>query len=734
MGVRREGGSLTPLTIVLIYVMIGGLWIAFSDRVVVELFRDPVALTRAQTVKGWLYILATALLLYGLIQRHASHLRRAQQEIACREQQYRRIIETAQEGICLLDAACVIRFINARLATMLGYAPAQLLARPIGDVLDDSEREAICERLSRQRVGDTIDVQLRRQDGAVLWALASLSPYPGGDGTPAGLLMMLTDITERQYATAKLREANRALTVLTAINEAIIRTSEEQALLDEVCRLIVEEGGYHMAWVGMAAQDGEQRIHPVAWSGYNADFLKRVHVTWDESEFGMGPTGIAVRTGQHQVVHNILTDPAYAPWRVLAQERGYAATMAMPLKANGTPFGSITLYSTRADAFDEQEQTLLVELANDLAYGITALRTRRARQQVQAELEEERALLASAVDLFPFPIVFLTPQGKVFRANTYSREMLRVQPGQDWKAIHMLTPETRTPIAEERRPYRLAMRGETVAGQEMITVLPDGREVPLLVFAVPVKLRGQSVAMVLGLQDISALKEADRAKDRFLAVLSHELRTPLSNILGWVREARDTPDITEEALQVIQRNAEIQHAMLEDLLDVSRILHGRLILRRAPLDLWRLVEDSVEHVRAHAHDQGISIALHPPVHPLHVVGDSKRLRQVFDNILQNGIKFIEHGGVITVSGRRDDHRAEINICDTGIGIPAEDVPTLFTPFSDVSRKSGGLGLGLILVKGIIELHGGSVHAESAGPGQGSIFTISLPLLPVSGGT
>ncbi|MEH2256294.1 hybrid sensor histidine kinase/response regulator [Nostoc sp.] len=228
---------------------------------------------------------------------------------------------------------------------------------------------------------------------------------------------------------------------------------------------------------------------------------------------------------------------------------------------------------------------------------------------------------------------------------------------------------------------------------------------------------------------------ANRIKDEFLAVLSHELRSPLNPILGWAKllQSRKFDEASlNKALKTIERNAKLQAQLIEDLLDVSRILQGKLSLNMIPVDLVSTFEAAMEtvHLAAEAKTIAIETMLDPTVGK--VLGDSARLQQVFWNLLSNAVKFTETEGKINVQLQRIDAEAQITISDTGKGIHPDFLPHVFDYFrqgdSTTTRRFGGLGLGLAIARHLIEMHGGTVGAESAGEEQGAIFTVRLPLI------
>lgn len=238
-------------------------------------------------------------------------------------------------------------------------------------------------------------------------------------------------------------------------------------------------------------------------------------------------------------------------------------------------------------------------------------------------------------------------------------------------------------------------------------------------------------------QEQAAREAADRAngiKDEFLAILSHELRTPLNPILGWVQLLRTRQfdaARTAEALSTIERNAKLQMQLVDDLLDIAKILRGKLTLEPQPIDLSAIVSAAIETVQTAANAK--SIVLHAVLPEIgQVMGDEGRLQQVVWNLLSNAIKFTPTGGQVTIQLEQVGNEAVITVSDTGKGITPDFLPHLFESFrqedASTTRKYGGLGLGLAIVRQLVEAHGGTITADSAGEGQGATFTVRLPVL------
>ncbi|MBN1890266.1 MAG: response regulator [Thermoflexales bacterium] len=204
--------------------------------------------------------------------------------------------------------------------------------------------------------------------------------------------------------TAELVKANRAYRALGECNQAMLHAADEDELLHKVCRIIQQECGYRLVWIGLAEHDEAKTVRPVAQSGYEEGYLEKVKVSWAENERGQGPTGTAIRSGQAVVNRDALANPAYGPWREEALKRGYASSAAVPLVSGGRALGALNVYAAEADSFTPGEVSLLAEIAQDLAYGLESLRVRRERDQVEKALRESQARYRGLFEHSPLPM------------------------------------------------------------------------------------------------------------------------------------------------------------------------------------------------------------------------------------------------------------------------------------------------------------------------------------------
>ena len=239
-----------------------------------------------------------------------------------------------------------------------------------------------------------IDHRIIRSDGTERVVHEQGEVIFDAGGKPERMIGTVQDITELKRSERALQNANRALHTLSRCNETLVHARNETELLDDICRTVVEAGGYRMAWVGYAGQEPDRRVQPISRAGHDAGYVDHVQASWADDEHGRGPVGRAIRHGATVIVHDVAADPAFAPWREEALRRGYRSVIALPLRMNSAAFGCLAIYSGETNRFDDEEVYLLEEMAEDLGYGIRALRTQVEHEKAAAR---ERKLLLETI-------------------------------------------------------------------------------------------------------------------------------------------------------------------------------------------------------------------------------------------------------------------------------------------------------------------------------------------------
>jgi PAS domain S-box-containing protein len=271
----------------------------------------------------------------------------------------------------------------------LAVPPDQIIGRKVEDILPKAVAQQ-CMRYIRQALA-TGERQVFEYDLALRGNRGFYEARVVVSG-PDEVLTIVRNITEKKRAERELFHANRALRTLSECDQALTRASEEPGFLRAVCKILTEIGGYRMAWIGVAENDADKRVKPVAQAGDAEGYLEKVTISWGENEHGQGPTGRAIRARKPVISADMLNDPSYAPWRELALKSGFASSVALPMMAVGHVLGALNVYSEEPDAFDPQEVGLLSKLANEVGYGILSLRARVDREQTERALEHERNL------------------------------------------------------------------------------------------------------------------------------------------------------------------------------------------------------------------------------------------------------------------------------------------------------------------------------------------------------
>jgi len=371
--------------------------------------------------------------------------------------------------------------------------------------------------------------------------------------------------------------------------------------------------------------------------------------------------------------------------------------------------------------------------------------------RLEREVAHQSARLQAIVDLVDEGIAVLDAQNRLVFVNDAGRRLLGFSDGMsldDRAREAPLLDAGERPLPREAYPSARGLRGEMVDDVPLIVDHPDGTRRHVRISAHPLRRPDGSVeAALVTWKDVTAetrsrreleaaretAESASRLKDQFLAALSHELRTPLQPILGWtvvLRRHRGLDDVTARALEAIHRNIRQQVRLVDDLLDLSRIVHGKFTLRFETVDLREAVRTAAEAFEESASLKRVRMAIALPREPLLVWGDGARLQQITTNLVSNAIKFTPAGGRVAVRLSTRGERVRLDVEDTGEGIAPADLPHIFEAFRQAKDpRAGGLGLGLDLVRRLTELHGGRVQVRSEGAGRGATFIVDLPLAP-----
>jgi PAS domain S-box-containing protein len=555
----------------------------------------------------------------------------------------------------------------------------------------------------------------------------------------------------------RLNAAVRAQELLSRCNELVIRADDERRLLEDVCRLLVDTGGYRMAWVGFAepqTEDGRRPVRPVAEAGFGAGYLESLQVSWDDSDSGRGPTGSAIRSGRPAVFQDILRDPRFAPWRERARQRGYASSVALPLATGGRPFGALNIYSSRPRAFLPAEVDLLNRLCGDLAFGINSLRDSAALRDAEAAAHDSEYRVRLLLESTAEAIIGVDAETRIVFANAAALRTLGMDSpdGLLGRPLHAALHTEQAgvgPIASASCPLCQAITaGRPVHGEDLLLTAREAEGgMPIEYWSHPVVNQDALSGAVVTFLDISERRTAEaqyRQAQKMEVVgqltggIAHDFNNLLAVVMGNLEllEERLPSDGAErtlvtQALKAADRGA----ALTGRLLAFSRRQH----LRPQLVDLNAQIGEVVGLMRRTLGERvEIETRLGPALWPCRI--DPGQFESAVLNLAVNARDAMPNGGIVTIGTENivlDRPRqtrpqtlgpgryVRVTVADTGEGMPADVAARAFEPFFTTKGLGKGSGLGLSMVYGFARQSGGSVEIASE-PGRGTEIRLYFP--------
>ncbi len=630
------------------------------------------------------------------------------EELRRRERELADFIENASMGLHWVGADGTILWANQAELDLLGYTREEYIGRSITEFHDDSEViNDILSRLTNRETLHDYEARLKCKDGSVRHVLIN-SNVMWDEDKFVHTRCFTRDITERKRAEEELQKSKRQLEELLSREQKARAEAERQR---DFTRLVLE--GAPIAIGVMEGPDHRfalvNRVTCELTGLTEEQFIGRPHAkVVPEADTVVGPILDRVYTTGTSVTDEIEVE-------LQTGRRHLLVTWTALPGQNGQP--DSVLY---------------------LSLDITD------RKKMEGRIRESEAQLRTLADAVPQLVWMAEPDGHIFWYNQRWYEYTGTTPeqmeGWGWQSVH--DPEILPGVVKR---WKASLETGEPFEMEFPLKGADGVFRWFLTRVNPLRVSQGRIMRWFGTNtDVDEqrrtseeLREANRLKDEFLATVSHELRTPLTAILGWshlLRAGQLDKKSGISALETIERNARAQVQLIDDLLDVSRIITGKLRLDVRQVDPSSFIEPAIEalHPAAEAKDVRIQKVMDTGV--VSVAGDPARLQQVAWNLLSNAIKFTPKGGKVQVRLERINSHIEIAVSDTGIGIKPEFLPHVFERFRQADQKTtrqhGGLGLGLAIVRHLVELHGGTVEADSPGEGQGTTFVVKLPIVPV----
>jgi PAS domain S-box-containing protein len=683
--------------------------------------------------------------------KFAAEHERATQALRQSEARFVAFAAAAFEGVVELEAGRIVDC-NEPFAQMVGWTVEALKGKALADLVPEADRALVWENVQAGR--DTFaEHAMLRQDGTSLFVEVrgrQLSP-----DSPRRI-KVIRDITERRRSEDTLQRLNRTLRALGRSSQAMLHATDEASYLNEVCR-VISDCGYAMVWIGFLENDAARSVRPVAHAGFEASYLENLNVTWADTERGRGPTGMAIRTGRPAVCRDMRTDENFAPWRAEALQRGYAASLVLPLLENGKSFGAVTIYSRESGAFPPDEVQLLGEVAGDLAHGISMLRHAIERRRAEDQMRLQSAALEAAANA----IVITDQTGAVQWVNPAFTQLTGYRLDEAVGQNPRVLKSGAHPPEFYRDLWQTVLAGR-VWHSEIVNKRKDGTCYTEEMTITPVRNAGGAVANFIAIkQDVTARKAVEQAlaqakadlerqnreleqtvaartaslrqalaeMERFAYVASHDLQEPLrtvgsfSQLLARRYQGRLDAD-ADEFINFIVDGATRMQALINDLLALSRIeTRGKPF---GPVDCAEILQVVRENLDAAITESG-AVITHDPLPVL--FGDRTQLTQLLQNLFSNAIKFRRPAAPpqIHLSAARQDGGWRVSVRDNGIGIDPQFFDRIFIVFQRLHNRDEypGTGIGLAICKKIVERHGGRLWVEST-PGSGSTFQFTIP--------
>jgi PAS domain S-box-containing protein len=677
----------------------------------------------------------------------------AEAELRKSEERFKMIASSTPDHLLIQDrelryTLVVNPQLNLKEEDMIGKTDHDFLTKEDADKLTAIKRRVLNTGESVRMEAPLID-----STGAFQYFEGSYVPTFDERKQVTGLIGYFRNVTERKVREKEQERFNRTLQALNKSNEAMMRAMDENEYMEEVCKIIVEDCGHKMVWIGFAQEDEGKTVRPVAYNGFEEGYLDALKITWADAERGRGPTGTAIRTIKPSSCRNMLTDPHFKPWREEAIKRGYASSISLPLVDGNKAFGALTIYSKEPDPFTEDEVNLLTELANDLSYGIMAIRIRAARMKAEEALYESKSQLDLALQSAHTGMWYWDIINKKRYFDNQVCNLLGIDPatftGTDDEFFRAVHRDDRATIRaallrtiEHNVPYEVEYR----------VVWPDGSIHYISARGMlvrnnvdrPVRINGiiwditerqqredQLAKQAAELQERTVqLEEINKELESFSYSVSHDLRSPLRAIDGYSRmilkrEGDKFDEETTRKFNTIRLNVQQMGQLIDGLLNLSRL--GKQELAIVTLDMTALVGDTWNELQVINPDRVIELTVSSMPN---AYGDRILIKQVYLNLLDNAIKYTKHcaPAKIEAGGYTKDKEHVYYIKDNGAGFDMAYYDKLFGIFQRLHNTDDfeGTGIGLAIVQRIIHKHGGKVWAEGETE-KGATFYFTLPL-------
>jgi two-component system cell cycle sensor histidine kinase/response regulator CckA len=652
------------------------------------------------------------------------------------------IVESSNDAIIGKDLSGIITSWNCGAEKIFGYTAREMLGTPTIQLIPASlrhEEDRILEIIKRGETVDQMETKRQTKDGRIIDISATASPIKDAQGKVVGASKIARDITQRKEHEREIDRLSRLYAALSGVDQAIVQIATRDELFHKVCQVLVEQGGFRVAWIGWHDPQ-THRLMPVAVCGQELAEVQRVEVYADDRAVGRGPTGMAFLTRRPYISNDLVNDPATLPWKKDLERSGFRSSAALPVRINSEVCGTISVYSLELDYFQDKEVALLVEAATDISFALDNFARESSRQEAERSLRENEARYRTLFDYAPDGIVIADPESYYLDANAsmcrmlgYTREefiglhasdiVVQSEIKHIGEALEVISATT-----DYRREWKFRRKdGSAFAAEVIATTMPDGN---LLGMIRDVTDERSLQAQLVQAQKLDSLGQ-------LAGGIAHDFNNMLMVIFARCEillrqlESEKHRHFVNDIYAAASKN----RALTQQLLAAAR----KQVLEPQVMNVNDVIRSTMKLLAPTLGEQ-IKIRTEIDESLWNVYADPGKLHQVLLNLAINARDAMPRGGTLTVESRniRVDAayaRQHINlhegdyvslvVTDSGSGIPKEIRERIYDPFFTTKEAGRGTGLGLAVVRGIVEQTGGRMWMYSE-EGRGTAFKFLLP--------
>lgn len=687
--------------------------------------------------------------------------RNMEEELLDKQQMFRTLIENSPDIIARYDLDCRRTYVNpvylktAKIPQKKLLAASPIQFSPLPSASAESLQNLL-RKVLNSGVAEAVDVLWPQEDKIIHWYNVYAFPELDHKGSVMSVMTISRDITNRKKSEEQILKLNRVYAVLSNINQLIVRTRDRQQLLNEVCRIAIEEGKFRMAWIGLV--NGQtKKVDVVASCGVSGDYLKKINIDLNDEIRSKGPAGITAKTGKYKISNNIINDDDLLPWRDDAIKYDYKSVASFPLKIFGNVVGVYLIYSNETDFFNEDDINLHHETVMNISFALEAMENEAERRRAEEALQRSEILYRSVVTAMAEGVCLQAVNGEILAINPVAKKIIELidvalarQTSNDdtWEA--QIIHEDGSEFPRELHPSIVTLcTGEPQSNVIMGIHQSKDTFVWISINTQPLITPGELTpyAVATTFHDVTALKlteknltkakekaeESDRLKSAFLANMSHEIRTPMNGILGFA-DLLKMPNLNgeeqQEYINIIEKSGHRMLNIINEIIDISKIESGQMNINTSESNINTQIEYIFTFFEPEAEKKGIQLSYENalPAREAFIKTDHEKVSAVLINLIKNSIKYTKKGS-IEFGYKKEGKFIEFFVKDTGIGIPKNRQEAIFERFiqADMEDKMAfqGAGLGLSISKAYVEMLDGKIWVESE-EGKGSIFYFTIP--------